>query len=116
LTKRARKIAITREEDNPSVYVDTSAIHGKGLFAANALEAGQLIGCYKGPAVTEDGMHVLWVEEDDDTWIGYDGKNSMRYMNHSDTPNAEMYGLECYALSNIPAGHEITIDYGWNDT
>jgi SET domain-containing protein len=36
-------------------------------------------------------------------------------MNHSDQPNAELDGLDCYALTDIQAGTEITIDYGWND-
>jgi hypothetical protein len=39
----------------------------------------------------------------------------MRFLNHADRPNAEMDGLDCYALTLIPAGTEITIDYGWND-
>jgi SET domain-containing protein len=40
----------------------------------------------------------------------------MRFMNHANTPNAEMDGLDCYALQNIVAGAEITIDYGWNES
>ena len=43
------------------------------------------------------------------------GGNELRYLNHSDEPNAEMDGLHCYALTGIAAGAEITIDYGWND-
>jgi hypothetical protein len=107
--------------DNSLVYVASSPIHGEGLFAACALKAGQLIGFYKGDIVDahdhkSDGMHVLWIEEEDDHWVGYDGKNSMRFMNHSDQPNAEMNELECYALVDIPARQEITIDYGWGET
>jgi len=48
-------------------------------------------------------------------WTGYDGRNELRFMNHSDQPNAELDGLDCYALTDIQAGTEITIDYGWND-
>ena len=107
---------MTQSEDNPLVYVDRSTIHGDGLFASHGLDEGQIIGYYKGPIVEDDGMYVLWIEQDDSQWVGYDGRNNMRFLNHSDAPNAEMFGLECYALAEIPAGQEITIDYGWNET
>jgi SET domain-containing protein len=102
---------------NKLVYVAPSSIHGRGLFAARRLSAGQLIGIYQGPEVAEDGIYVLWIEDETgENWTGYDGKNEMRFMNHADEPNAEMDGLNCYALSNIAGGVEITIDYGWNDS
>jgi SET domain-containing protein len=103
-------------EDEIDVYVGRSPIHGDGLFTARNLVPGELIGFYEGPQVKNDGMHVLWVQEDDETWIGYEGINHFRFMNHSDTPNAEMYGRECYSLNNIAVNDEITIDYGWGDT
>jgi SET domain-containing protein len=103
--------------DNKLVYTARSPIHGHGLFAARPLSAGQLIGVYEGPAVEDDGIYVLWIEGDTaESWTGYDGKNEMRFMNHADDPNAEMDGLNCYALNNIPCDAEITIDYGWNDS
>ena len=103
--------------DNGRVYVARSPIHGKGLFAATRLSPGQLIGIYDGPQVEEDGTHVLWVEDEPGGgWTGYDGRNEMRYLNHSGQPNAEMDGLHCYALEEIQPGAEITIDYGWDDS
>ena len=67
--------------------------------------------------MTEDGPHVLWLEDEPGgSWTGYDGRNEMRFMNHSREPNAEMDGLNCYALSDIRPGEEITIDYGWDDS
>jgi len=97
--------------------VRSSPIHGRGLFAAVDLEAGQHLGVYEGPEVEEDGMHVLWVEETPGgDWTGYDGQNELRFMNHADEPNAELDGVDCYTLKKIPAGTEITIDYGWNDS
>ncbi|MEJ8567110.1 SET domain-containing protein [Elongatibacter sediminis] len=104
-----------RPDSSDHLQVGPSAIHGSGLFAAEPLTEGVLIGTYDGPAVDEDGMHVLWVEEEPDHWVGYDGRNCLRYMNHSATPNAEMDGRECYALRDIDSGEEITIDYGWDD-
>jgi hypothetical protein len=100
--------------NNPLVTVMPSPIHGEGLFAAVDLSAGQRIGYYEGPVVVNDGRYVLWIEEEEENvWTGYEGINCLRFLNHSDTPNAEMYGRECYALAAISAGQEITIDYGW---
>ncbi|MEE4216761.1 MAG: SET domain-containing protein [Xanthomonadales bacterium] len=105
------------DSHNERVYVDRSPIHGKGLFAASTLPVGQLIGVYDGPQVEDDDTHVLWVEDESGGgWTGYDGRNEMRFMNHSAQPNAEMDGLHCYAREEIPAGTEITIDYGWDDS
>ncbi len=100
--------------DKNQFHVGLSVIHGKGLFASHKLSGGELIGIYEGETVTEDGMHVLWVEQDDGQWTGYNGTNALRYMNHSSSPNAEMDGVECYAARPIEAGEEITIDYGWD--
>jgi len=62
---------------------------------------------------------VLWVEagvdEDgdaDEEWIGYDGNNELRFLNHAAQPNGEMDGLDLYANRKIKAGEEITINYG----
>lgn len=99
---------------NEHVHVGLSVIHGKGLFASRKLSSGLLIGIYEGEIVTADGMHVLWVEEEDGQWTGYNGNNPLRYMNHSSNPNAAMDGVECYAVQAIAAGEEITIDYGWD--
>lgn len=103
-------------DDGLLVCVGKSPIHGQGLFAARDIEAGQLIGIYEGPEVSEDGPYVLWIEDTPGgEWTGIDGRNLMRFMNHADEPNAEMDGMNCYARARIPAGMEITIDYGWND-
>ena len=105
------------ENRNERVYVARSKIHGHGLFAARPFSAGDLIGTYEGPVVQTDGPHVLWVESGHESgWTGYDGRNEMRFMNHSDQPNAEMDGLLCYALCNIQTGAEITLDYGWDES
>jgi hypothetical protein len=80
------------------------------------LKKGQLIGVYEGPVVTKDSLYVLWVEDiPDGEWTGYEGCNEMRFLNHAEQPSAEMDGLNCYALTEIPVGTEITINYGWND-
>jgi hypothetical protein len=61
---------------NKLVFVAPSPIHGRGLFAAGQLATGQLIGVYDGPEVTEDGVYVLWIEDDTgESWTGHDGQN-----------------------------------------
>lgn len=96
-------------------YVDESGIHGKGLYARVALKKGSFLGTYKGPEridIDNSGPHVLWAEMDDGSWLGRDGRNILRYLNHSRKPCAEFDGFDLFALKNIKAGTELTIDYG----
>lgn len=107
---------MTDYSDNPLCFVADSPRHGQGLFAQTAIAAGTRIGFYSGPQTIQNGMHVLWVESDDEAsdngWIGFDGDNELRFLNHSKKPNGEMDGRELYALHDIRAGEEITIHYG----
>jgi SET domain-containing protein len=108
---------MTDWEQVPRVYAADSPIHGRGLYAAESIAEGAYIGCYDGQRTEENGMHVLWVEGDlPGEWIGYDGTNVLRFLNHSKHPNAELDGQELYAISDVQPGEEITIDYGeWFD-
>jgi len=90
------------------VYVDVSPIHGKGLFARRHIKAGEIIGVIDGIPASTNGEYVLWL----------DGKNGihvqceLRFINHSDTPNAVYYDtLEVCALRDIKPGEEITHNY-----
>jgi len=96
-------------------YVDESGIHGKGLFARVTLKKGSYLGTYKGPERTDidhSGPHVLWAEMEDGSWLGRDGRNILRYLNHSDRPCAEFDGFDLFALKHIKPGMELTIHYG----
>lgn len=93
-------------------YVDDSPIHGKGLYARRTLKPGQYLGVYDGPETEENGAYVLWVEEEEDYWVGRDGKNLLRYLNHSDDPCAEFDGFDLYAIKTIKPRQEVTINYG----
>jgi SET domain-containing protein len=96
-------------------YVDESGIHGKGLFARVTLKKGSYLGTYKGPERTDidnSGPHVLWVETEGGSWLGRDGRNWLRYLNHSTKPCAEFDGFDLFALKNIKPGMELTINYG----
>jgi len=101
---------------NPLACVTESPIHGRGLFARCEIASESLIGTYAGKKTSNNGMHVLWVwDEKDEKWIGVDGDNEMRFLNHSGQPNAEFYDTDLYALRDIAADEEITFDYQWDE-
>jgi hypothetical protein len=100
-------------DDNPLAYVDDSPIHGKGLFARTDIPADTHVGTYEGPSTQNDGTHVLWVWNDEtEAWEGINGKNEMRFLNHSSDPNADWWGDELYSIRPIARGEEITFHYG----
>ena len=102
-------------DGNRLCYVAESPIHGRGLFARRDIPKGAWIGHYDGQETRDDGMHVLWMEAGEgaaDTWIGIDGNNELRFLNHARDPNGEMDGQDLYARRDIRAGEEITIHYG----
>ena len=95
-----------------NTYVAPSDIHGKGLFARTPIKGGSIIGHLVGRPCTEDGDHVLWISET----RGIEVLCDLRYINHSDQPNACYYDdLSVVALRDIAPGEEITHDYGCND-
>ena len=99
-------------DHNKMFYVDQSPIHGKGLFARTKLKKGKYLGTYDGPKTKNNDMHVLWVEEEEGKWIGRDGKNILRYLNHSGNPCAEFDGFDLYVMRDIKKNEEVTFDYG----
>jgi len=88
-----------------------SPIHGQGCFARIAFRPGDHIGTYEGPVATRNGTYVLWVSDDRVHWTGRSGRNLLRWLNHSETPNAAFDGFELYAIAAIAPGDEITFDY-----
>lgn len=101
---------------NPLAYVAESPIHGRGLFARRTIARDEYIGTYEGPATQKNGMHVLWLwNEERERWEGINGKNEMRFLNHDSEANADWWGDELYALRDIEPDEEITFDYGWDD-
>lgn len=109
---------MARRPDLASLVVPgPSSVHGTGLFARRPIGAGALIGTYEGTPTDLDGVHVLWVEEDTETWRGIDGTGLLRWLNHSRSPNVEFDGPELHALTDIAEGDELLFDYGeeWAD-
>lgn len=100
------------------LYVEESAIHGKGLFAKKKIKKGEHIGILKAKSTKkESGPYILWLDESKRVNVTC----HLRYINHSSTPNACYYDtLEVIALRDIEPGEEITHDYsgsgsGWEE-
>ena len=99
------------------IEVRTSPIHGRGVFARRRIRKEAYIGTFEGRETEEDGMHVLWVIDEDGHEVGIEGRNALRFLNHSRRPNAEFRGADLHAIRNIQPEQEITFDYGeaWED-
>jgi len=109
-----QKLIYKNKDLEKTVYSSESEIHGTGLFASRNIKKGEYIGTYWGPETKRNGMHVLWVydPDDEDDIIGRNGKNLLRFLNHDKKPTIEFDSFEGYALRNIKAHTELTIDYG----
>lgn len=105
--------------------VGYSAIHGTGLFACMPIWQQHVIGYYEGdrypdmkslPDKGQGEKTYYWVLT---TGELIDGKNDLRFANHSCNPNAESrevvvdgkIQIVIYAIKNIMPGDEITINY-----
>lgn len=95
-----------------TTYIARSKIHGKGLFAADHIPAGALIGRLETIPCDTDGPYVLWLSESDAREVTC----ALKYINHSDEPNACYYDdLSVTALRDIQPHEEITHNYASND-
>lgn len=92
--------------------VRESPIHGRGLFAKTLIPADTVIGTLEGDAVTEDGPHVLWIDDEK----GFRVSNDLKFINHATSANAAYYDdLTVMTLVDILPGEEITHDYDGSD-
>ena len=55
---------------------------------------------------------ILWTETENGGWLGRDGRNILRYLNHCEVPCAEFEAFDLVALKDIAPGTELTIHYG----
>jgi SET domain-containing protein len=107
------------------VAVRESAIDGQGVFAAEAIVRWRKIGEIRGEAISVAEARiratrherVMMVEVSPERAIDFRrSTDAMRFTNHSCTPNARLSirqgRVEFYALREIAAGEEITVDYG----
>lgn len=111
--------------DKYALEVRPSAIDGYGAFAGEPIPARRKIGEIRGEPLTvkearrrvKGQRRIMMVEVSTRTAI--DASNSthaLRFTNHSCGPNAVLRisqgRVELYALRDLSAGEEITIDYG----
>ena len=102
-----------------------SGIHGRGVFATEAIPWGTRLIEYKGEIIDVDeslrrypGTHTFIFMLDKDRMIDGGAKgNSARWVNHCCTPNCDVVyeGDRIYfdTLRHINKGEEITIDYNF---
>ncbi len=107
-----KRYGLGRPGAEDRVGVGSSPIHGRGLFAKRRIRRGAYVATFEGEHTTKDGMHVLWTLDEGGSEIGIEGRNALRFLNHSSDPNAEFVGYELHALRNIQSGAELTIHYG----
>ena len=111
------------------LVVRRSGVHGKGVFAAQPLRAGERLLEYKGQRISwkeavrrhphdpDEPNHTFYFALEDGRVIdgNVDG-NSARWINHSCSPNCEAEEIEgrvfIQALRDISADEELFYDYG----
>ena len=113
------------EGDRYALDVGPSVIDGYGAFAGEPIPARRKIGEIRGEPLSvkearrraKNQRRIMMVEVSARTAI--DASNSthaLRFTNHSCRPNAVLRivngRVELYALRNLAAGEEITINYG----
>jgi SET domain-containing protein len=123
--------ASTARPRRPKIVVRKSRIHGRGVYAARKLAAGERIIEYKGRRISwteadrvpsadpADPNHTfLFALDDGKTVIDASHRgNSARWINHSCDPNCETEESDdgrvyIQALRAIRRGEELNYDYG----
>jgi len=100
------------------IYVTSSLVHGKGVFAARPIKKGEVLGYYKTRKTrltAEENPYVVEIYDEDGNLSGHQlGINNFKYINHSPKPNTDMVGddLEMVALRDIDEDEELTWYYG----
>ena len=114
----------------PRIAVKTSRIHGRGVYAARRLKAGERIIEYKGERITwkeadrrpssdpDDPHHTFFFSlSDGKTVIDANvGGNAARWINHCCDPNCETEESDdgrvyIQAMRDIRSGEELNYDY-----
>jgi uncharacterized protein len=111
--------------DKYTLDVGPSAIDGYGAFAGEPIPSRRKIGEIRGEALTvkearrrvKSQRRIMMVEVSARTAIDASSStHALRFTNHSCRPNAVLRivqgRVELYALRDLSAGEEITIDYG----
>jgi SET domain-containing protein len=116
---------VRSDGDKYALDVGLSTIDGHGAFAAEPIPARRKIGEIRGEPLTvkearrraAGQRRIMMVEVSARTAIDASkSTHALRFTNHSCRPNAVLRiaqgRVELYALRDLAAGEEITIDYG----
>lgn len=110
------------------LQVNSSSVHGKGLFTKREFKDGEFIAFISGELIDENEC-IRRENEEENVYIFYKNDNEyidvahnplLRYLNHScdyncDIDEDENGNLVLYAVTDIPSGSELTIDYGYDE-
>lgn len=112
---------------SPKTEVRESAIHGKGLFARDAIAAGEIVAVKGGAVLTanewaelEPTLGPAEIQIAEDLFVAptsLDERDaSMLYTNHSCEPNIGLQGQIAFvAMRDIEPGEELTHDWATTD-
>jgi hypothetical protein len=112
---------------SPKVEKRSSLIDGRGLFARERIESGEIVVVKGGYILTraqrdEIGRELgpAEIQITEDLYIGpatrREREGAMMHLNHSCEPNLGIQGQVIYvALRDIAAGEELTFDYAMNE-
>ena len=112
---------------SPKTEPRQSPIHGTGLFAKEAIAAGEIVAIKGGRILTrrqwkavEPALGSAEIQISDDFFIAperaEEREGSMLYTNHSCEPNIALQGQIVFvAMRDIEAGEELTHDWATTD-
>jgi SET domain-containing protein len=112
---------------NPKTEKRVSHIQGRGLFARDAIAAGEIVAVKGGSimdrstlAVVRHDILTAEIQVEDDLYIAprsaLELEASMLHLNHSCDPNVGVRGqITFVTMRDVPAGSELTIDYAMID-
>ena len=104
---------------SPKVEIRESPVHGRGMFAASRLGAGETVVVWGGSFVGAEAAALarsegkLVMQVDDNLYsVEERGDDQTYFMNHSCDPNVWMTDAVTLVTSrSIPTGEELTVDY-----
>jgi uncharacterized protein len=114
------------EFETELLVVEASPIHGLGGFAKTAIGKGTRVVEYIGERISkseslrrcEGNNHFIFSLNDEQDLDGNVAWNPARFLNHSCVPNCEAElqdgRIWIVATRDIPAGEEITFNYGYD--
>lgn len=109
------------------LYKAKSKIHGNGLFSSKSFKKDEFVGTFKLKPTKRESKFTVWITDYDrvdnfsDYLIrieeAYNATNILKYANHSNKPNTEVFWneetnqLEMWSLKRIPKDTEILWRY-----